>query len=201
MKQALMVLAIGLLGSVLCVTGTHGQAKRHKEQMPIYDDGDGYKVLSVVLNARSEKWKNETIKIDSRTAPPRSVVEIKAQCSGIPPEFQSASEDFDKKVKTRLLLRKRFTLRKKYELVFTSATAGINQPENKEEARKRIRSGTYYVTAVGFDEKRTRAIAFVEYICGSLCGNSLFYYLRESADGWEEAQDVPPKVQSCGQIY
>jgi len=82
-----------------------------------------------------------------------------------------------------------------------SSIMGPEQPRNKEEIRKRIRSGTYYVAAVGFDDKRTRAIAFVEYICGNLCGNSLFYFLRKSDKGWEETPEVQREVQRCGRIY
>ena len=201
MKRAAIALTLGLVGSLLCNAGTQGQTKNQKKQMPIYEDHDGYEVLSVLLNRLSVVQKNETVKIGPRTVPPRDVAEIKARCSGIPPEFQSASEDFEKVVQTRFRLRKMFALKKNYELAYPSAMADMGHLETKEEAHKRIRSGTYYVAAVGFDEKRTRAIAFVQYICGNLCGNSLFYYLRKSEKGWKEAPEVPPKVQSCGEIY
>ena len=169
----------------------HPQKKIQKRPPPVYEDHDGYEVLSVVLNARSLKWKNETVRIDPRTAPSKSVAEIKAQCSGIPTEFQSASEDFDKNVKTRLLPRKEFSLNKKYNLGYASPSVAGQSP----------RSGTYYVAAVGFNDTKTRAIAFVEYICGSLCGNSMFYFLRKSEKGWQEAQEVQREVRACGRIY
>jgi len=200
MKPATMMLVAGLFCSLMCVD-THAQTKNEKNRMAIYDDRDGYEVLSVLLNARSDVWKNETITIDPRTALGREVAEIKAECSGIPAEFQAASQDFDKKLQTRLLLRRGFTLRKNYELRHAGSIMGPEQPRNEEEIRKRIRSGTYYVAAVGFDDKRTRAIAFVEYICGNLCGNSLFYFLRKSDKGWEEAPEVQREVQRCGRIY
>jgi hypothetical protein len=201
MKRTAMALVVGFFGSLFCLASTHAQPKHLKNKLATYDDHDGYEVLSVLLNAQSDKWKNETITIGPRTALGRAVAEIKAECSGIPAEFQAASEDFDRKVQTRLLLRKGFSLRKNYELGYASSAIAAEQPRNKEEIRKRIRSGTYYVAAVGFDDKRTRAIAFVEYICGSLCGNSLFYYLRKSEKGWEEAREVQREVQTCGRIY
>jgi hypothetical protein len=169
--------------------------------MVVYDDRDGYEVLSVLLNRLSVVRKNDTIRIDPRTAAGESVAEIKAQCSGIPVEFHGASEDFDKKLNTRQIRRRRFSLKKSYELGHASAMADLNQPETREQARKRIRSGTYYVAAVGFDDKRTHAIAFVEYICGNLCGDSIFYYLRKTENGWQEAPEVQREVRACGRIY
>ncbi|HXR33850.1 MAG TPA: hypothetical protein VN830_09090 [Verrucomicrobiae bacterium] len=201
MKRAAIALTVGLMGSLLCNAGAHGQTKNQKKQMPVYEDRDGYEVLSVLLNRLSVVQKNETVRIDPRTASPGNVAEIKEKCSGIPPEFRSAWEDFDKKVQTRSVLRRDFTLAKNYELVYPSAVAVPDHRETREEGYKRIRSGTYYVAPVGFDDKRTRAVAFVEYICGNPCGESLFYYLRKTEKGWEEASEVPPKVQSCGEIY
>jgi len=201
MRKAILMLILGLLSSMLCLPGAHGQARNQKSRMPVYQDHDGYEVLSVLLNRLSVAWKNETIRIGPQTSSGKGVAGIKAQCVGIPAEFQAASQDFDKKAQTRFLLRRGFSLRKKYELGYASPRIAADQPRSKEEDRKRIRSGTYYLAAVGFDEKRTRAVAFVEYICGSLCGDSLFYYLRKSEKGWEEDREVPRKIQSCGQIY
>jgi hypothetical protein len=169
--------------------------------MAVYEDREGYEVLSVLLNRLSVARKNDTIRIDPRTAEGKRVAEMKAQCLGNPEEFRGASEDFDEKVKTRLILRRGFSLTKQYELARVSRMADPSQLETREEARKRYHSGTYYVAAVGFDDKRTRAVAFVEYICGNLCGDSIFYYLRKSERGWEEAREVNRQVQSCGRIY
>jgi hypothetical protein len=197
----MMALAVLLMSSLPFAPNGRGQTKNQKGQTSIYQDSDGYEVLSVLLNAVSVVRKNDTIRIDPHTAPGKYVAEMKAQCSGIPAEFRSASEDFDKRVKSRLILQRGFSLRKNYELAYGSATAGISQPETKEEARKRIRSGIYHVAAVGFDDKRTHAVAFMEYICGNLCGDSIFYFLRKSEKGWEEAREVQREVQRCGRIY
>src|SRR5260370_22101675 len=94
MKQTIMTLIVGLFGSLLCVAGMNAQTKNQSGQTPIYQDRDGYQVLSVLLNARSDEWKNGTIEINPRTASGKAVAEIKAQCTGIPTEFQAASQDF-----------------------------------------------------------------------------------------------------------
>jgi hypothetical protein len=201
MNRRMMGLAVLLMSSLPFAPNGHGQTKNQRGQMPIYDDRDGYDVLSVLLNALSVVRKNDTIRIDPRTAPEKYVAEMKVQCSGIPSEFQGASENFDKKVKTRLILKRGFSLTKNYELAYASAMTDASHPETREEARKRIRSGIYHVAAVGFDDTRTRAVAFVEYICGNRCGDSIFYFLRKSEKGWEEAREVQREVQSCGGIY
>jgi hypothetical protein len=177
------------------------QTKSQKQKLPAYDDRDGYEVLSVILNRLSVVRKNETIRISPATSAGLVVADIKAQCSGIPEEFHGASEDFDNKTKTKQILRRRFSLTKNYDLAYARLGVDLNQPETREEARRRIRSGTYYVAAVGFDDKRTHAIAFVEYICGNLCGDSIFYFLRKSEKGWEEAPEVQREVRACGRIY
>jgi hypothetical protein len=197
-KLALAVLLLSL--SSLVVNGG-GQTKIKEDHPPSYQDRDGYEVLSVLLNAQGVARKNDTIRIDALTASGERVAEIKAQCSGIPAEFVSASEDFEKKMKTRLLLQREFSLAKNYELARVSDMAGVSQPDVKAEARKRSPAGTYYLAAVGFDEKRTRAVAFVEYICGNLCGESIFYFLRKSEKGWVQAPEAQREVHSCGRIY
>lgn len=201
MNPGMMALAILLMSSFPMAPNGRGQTKKQAGPAPVHDERDGYDVLSVLLNALSAVYKNDTIRIDPRTAPEKYVAEMKVQCSGIPSEFQGASEDFDKKVKTRLILKRGFSLTKNYELAYASAMVGASQPETREEARKRIRSGIYHVEAVGFDDTRTRAVAFVEYICGTRCGESIFYFLRKSEKGWEVAREVQREVQSCGGIY
>ena len=206
MRPRIEILAVGLLCSLLVLPGPHAQTKHQKTQPPLYEDRDGYEVLSVLLNTGIDIWKNETVRIHPLTPSGKYLAEIKAQCSVIPAEFQTASEDFDKQIRTRFLLRQRFSLKKTYQL---AAPVAASPPTDEDKAlskaefgrliRERIRSGTYYVAAVGFDDKRTRAVAFVEYICGNLCGDSMFYFLRKSEKGWEEARDV--KVTDCGRIY
>jgi hypothetical protein len=196
------VLALSVLLLSLSPFAANGSAQTKKrEAARVYEDRDGYEVLSVLLNALSVTRKNETVRIDPRMASGKGVAEIKAQCSGIPAEFQAASEDFDKKVETRFLLRRGFSLAKSYALLHARVKTDATWAETQEEARKRFGSGIYHVAAVGFDDKRTRAIAFVEYICGNLCGDSIFYFLRKSEKGWVQAPEVQREVHSCGRIY
>lgn len=176
------------------------QTKDHNSQQT-YQDPEGYEVLSLLLNRLSDVWKNNSIRIDPRAARGKTVAEIKAQCSGVPDEFRSAWNDFDRSLEPRLVWQKNFALTKPYELAGAGPAPFPGEPEPKEQAHKRIRSGTYYLAPVGFNEDRTRAVAFVEYLCGGLCGDSIFYFLRKSEKGWTEVPEVQRQVQTCGRIY
>jgi len=201
MKPPNILVALAFVSSVFLVPTALAQAKKQKSPLPAYDDPDGYAVLSALLNTLSVDWKNETVRIGPRTSPESNVAEIKSQCSGIPEEFQGAWVDFDTKQKSRYALQRKFSLTKTYELGYATKPTGPPHRETREETRKRISSGIYYVAPVGFDAKRTRAVAFVEYICGSPCGDSMFYFLWKSGKGWQEALDIRKQVQSCGRIY
>ena len=70
---------------------------------------------------------------------------MRSQCSSsFPPEFQGALEDFDKKTKTNFLLQQKLSIHKKYSLVDDRISTHFPR--------------TYSMSAVGFDEKKTRAM-------------------------------------------
>ncbi len=196
MKRVRLAISLALLSPSLLA-----QPKAQNSRLPAYEDTEGYAVRSAILNRLVVARRNETTRIGPRSPLAKYVSPIKMQCSGVPEEFQSAWQDFDHQLSTRFMLQRRFSLSKSYELSYSPHLAASDKAETREEARKRIRSGTYYVAPVGFDERRTRAVAFVEYICGSLCGDSIFYFLRKSDKGWEEAPEVQRQLQSCGRIY
>ena len=189
MKRVRLAISLALLSPSLLA-----QPKAQNSRLPAYEDTEGYAVRSAILNRLVVARRNETTRIGRRSPLAKYVSPIKMQCSGVPEEFQSAWQDFDHQLR-------RFSLSKSYELSYSPHLAASEKAETREEARKRIRSGTYYVAPVGFDERRSRAVAFVEYICGSLCGDSIFYFLRKSGKGWEEATEVQRQLQSCGRIY
>jgi len=186
--KSLVALALPLL---LCtfVPASDAQTQAKKNQpIPLYGDPDGYKVLSSVIDARTERLKNGSVLIFHHTVSGGVLGEIRAECSSrFPREFQSALEDFDKKAKAKLLLQQQFSIRKEYKFVET--TVGVQ-------------AGIYSMSAVGFDENKTRAVVLVQYLVrppGSviLGGDMMFYLLRRTETGWQTAADVP----KCGQIY
>ena len=58
-------------------------------------------------------------------------------------------------------------------------------------------SNTYIqVSAVGFDEPKTRALVYVQYRCGIKCGGGRYYFLQKVDGSWREAR--VPGGNTCG---
>jgi hypothetical protein len=179
-------------GSVASSLLVSHQLRMHKPRRenfnPFYRDSDGYQVLSSIIEARTEKLKNGSVSIFHQTVSGDALGEIRAECaSRLPREFQSALEDFGKKAQAKLLLQQQFSIHKEYR--FTETMVGVQ-------------TGIYSVSAVAFDENKTRAIVLVQYLVRPrgdvrLGGYKMLYLLRRTETGWQEAADVP----QCGQIY
>jgi hypothetical protein len=173
---------------------SNAQTKPKQNQLLPYDDTDGYQVLSVIINAETKDLRGDPVSIFYRTVSEEGSREVRLQCSNsFPKEFQGALDDFDKKGKTEFLLQRQFSIQKKYSFVETK----VHVQATTESFR-----GTYSVSAVGFDKSRTHAIVLVEYLGrpgGSIVvgGDTIFYLLRRTANGWQEVTDV----RKCGRIY
>lgn len=185
--KRLMALALSLCALSLFLTVANAQTSPNKNQLVPYDDADGYLVLSSIIDLRINQGKTEPVSIFRHTISPNKLNALKNECRDkVPAEFEKAAEDFDKKAKTKFLLKERFSLQKKYRFVASSRNS----------------LGVFSVSAVGFDETKTRAFVLVEYLVRPsnsivLGGDSSFYLLRKTAAGWKEATEVP----QCGRIY
>jgi len=170
------------------VPESDAQTQSKKKQPPPYTDTDGYQVLSSIIEARTDKSKAGSVAIFHQTVSGDALGEIRAECSSrFATEFQSALEDLDKKAKTKLLLQQQFSIHKEYK--FAETMVGVQ-------------TGIYSVSAVGFDENKTRAIVLVQYLVHPpggviLGGDKTLYLLRRTQTGWQQAADVP----NCGRIY
>lgn len=133
-----------------------------------------------------------------RTISEENLRAVRVQCSGdIPSEFRGAEEDFDKKAKVKFLLQQKFSIRRKYKLVGLSRVA---PSLTEEQVQNGSISDVFSVSAVGFDETRTYAIALVRYMVhegGTKGGDSTFHLLRKTEKAWQEA----PEITRCGRIY
>ena len=68
---------------------------------------------------------------------------------------------------------------------------GVRQPPaTGADNSKKISTGTFYISPVGFDANHTHAIAYENYLCGNLCGWGAYHLLVKNAGRWEEAKDV-----------
>jgi len=196
--KRLMVLALVFFCPLSSLTVSNAQTSPNKNRLLPYDDADGYQVLSSIIDASTNKLKSDSVSIFHRTLSEEAFTGVRFQCSGsIPAEFQSASEDFDKKAKTRFLLRREFSIQKKYGFVALSRTTPVNPGNQFQTASP---SATFSVSAVGFDETKAHAIALVRYIVpngGTIGGNSTFHLLRKTDQGWQKATEI----SKCGRIY
>ena len=59
--------------------------------------------------------------------------------------------------------------------------------------------GSVYVSAVGFDAAKERAMVYMGNFCGSECGEERFYFLEKVAGSWREAK--LPGVKICWVMY
>ena len=62
------------------------------------------------------------------------------------------------------------------------------------------KTGRYFLLSrVGFDETRSRAMAWISRVCVGLCGNGTFYFMQREQDGcWSRA--ALGEFQNCSTI-
>jgi hypothetical protein len=191
-RSVALALVFSCLGASSLVSDA--QTKPRKNQPISYSDADGYQVLSSIIDTETEKLKSGSVSIFHQTVSEEAFREVRVQCSArFPREFQSALEDFDKKAKTRFLLKQQLSIHKGYRFVETGV--GV------QDSTKSL-PGIYSFSAVGFDENKTHAIVLVQYLVrppGSvvLGGSSVFRLLRRTETSWQQAADI----QECGRIY
>lgn len=156
----------------------------------VYNDPDGYAVLSGLLTGASAEAHAGTIRINMLT----HVESVSGNrslegCVKVPDEFREAAGDYERKVSKPYLLGKRFKIAASYDLVGESRIVGSNRkpPAASEQATsQKISAGVFYLSPVGFDASHTHAIAYENYICGNLCGGGGFHLLVKNGNHWEE---------------
>jgi hypothetical protein len=194
MKQFLLL----TVSSLLFLPISNAQTNSEKSSLFPYGDADGYQVLSTIIDGRAGKSKSDSGSILHRTISGQTFAGVRSQCSrSIPVEFQRALEDFDRNTGREFLLGRSFSIKKRYVLVGLSPA---NFSHAAEESQKKDPVGVFSVTPVGFDQTRTHAIAVIRYTersGGTIGGDSTFYLLRKTDEGWKEVAEIP----KCGRIY
>jgi hypothetical protein len=195
-KLSSTLLSCGVLaGLILCGCGGHSRIQNHiPTNAGVYEDAEGYAVLSILLGGASAETHSNAIRINMVTHV-ESVTGTHSleDCMKVPEEFREAANDYERRANTALVLRKKFTLRAAYDLVGETRITGSglrNPPTTGSDASGKVSGGTFYVSPVGFDASRTHAIAYENYLCGNRCGWGGFYLLVKNGGRWEEAKDV-----------
>jgi len=193
MKTALSITLIASL--IFCGCSSRQSIQNHiPANASGYDDAEGYAVLSTLLSGAGEETHASAIRINMVThVESTSGVNSLEDCMKIPEEFREAADDYERKAKTALTLRKKFAIKTPYDLVGETRITGtgVRQPPTVgTDTSLKTSSGTFYLSPVGFDANHTHAIAYKNYLCGNLCGWGGFHFLVKSAGRWEEAKDV-----------
>jgi hypothetical protein len=193
MKTALPSALIASL--ILCGCGAHERVQNHiPANAGVYEDAEGYAVLSVLLGSAGDETHAAAIRINMVThVESMSGVNSLEDCMKIPEEFREAANDYERRAKTALVLRKKFGLKMPYDLAGESRITGTGvrqPPPTGADNSGKTSSGTFYLSPVGFDANHTHAIAYKNYLCGNLCGWGGFHLLVKNEGRWEEAKDV-----------
>lgn len=180
---------------MLCGCGTHNRVQNHiPVNAGVYEDAEGYAVLSMLLASASQETHAAVIRINMVThVESVSGAHSLEDCMKVPEEFREAANDYEQRARTALVLRKKFTLRTPYDLAGETRITGTGvrqQPGTGTDNSQKVSNGTFYLSPVGFDASHTHAIAYVNYLCGNLCGWGGYHLLVKNAGRWEEAKDV-----------
>ena len=176
--------------------GSHARVQNHiPPNTGVYDDPEGYAVLSGLLSDASTETHSSSIRINMLThVESTSGVNSLEDCMKIPEEFREAANDYERRAKSPYMLKAKFSLKSQYDLVGEARIVGATRKPpttTDKDAPAKISSGTFYLSPVGFDGNHTHAIVYKNFLCGNLCGWGGFHLLVKNAGQWEEAKDVP----------
>ena len=172
--------------------------KRVQNHIPVnagvYDDAEGYAVLSKLLGDAVQETHGSIIRINMLThVESVNGTHSLEDCMKIPEEFREAANDYERRARTALVLRKKFTLTAPYDLAGETRIVPSKAKPSSTTGRDtmpKVSSGVFYLSPVGFDATRAHAIAYENYICGNLCGWGAFHLLVKNAGRWEDAKDI-----------
>jgi hypothetical protein len=193
MKTALCSSLVASL--ILCGCSAHERIQNHiPANTGVYEDSEGYAVLSTLLGGASEEIHAPVIRINIVTHVESATgVNSLEDCMKIPEEFREAANDYELKAKRSYVLKNKFSIKTQYDLVGESRIVGSAHklpPTTDKDISQKISSGAFYLSPVGFDANHSHAIAYKNYICGNLCGWGGYHLLVKNAGRWEEAKDV-----------
>jgi hypothetical protein len=180
---------------LLCGCSSHERVQNHIPlNTGVYDDAEGYAVLSMLLAGAGDEIHAPAIRINMVThVESAGGVNSLEDCMKIPEEFREAANDYERRARTSYVLRKKFTLKTSYDLAGETRIVGsAPKPPSAagNDTSQKISSGAFYLSPVGFDANHTHAIAYKNYLCGNRCGWGGYHLLVKNAGRWEEAKDV-----------
>ena len=160
------------------------QINSAKTRYPVYQDADGYRILSILLNREGNGKNGTPLQINAVTVP----VGCDAHVSD---EFGSAYKDFVGVNQTIFELARELSIETPYE--FKEKLEEIEPPPpapGEKALTVESRRLFYSVSAVGFDKARTRAMVYLNSSTRSYFGGGLHMF-KKSEREWREVKGSP----------
>jgi hypothetical protein len=104
-------------------------------------------------------------------------------------KFKVAIADFSGVPKKKWFLHRNFQIDKSYELASSNVIKAL--PEYPKSSAAMV-----FMSAVGFNNEKTRAVVYMGSSCGGLCGSATFHLLEKADGGWKEVPGYMCRVMS-----
>ena len=164
-----------------------------------YRDAEAYKIYSALLKAHSDSpfvIEAKTLFFDE-AAPDNLDVKGESRFREL---WGTVLEDFAVKYRTPMSLTESIPLAAPYVLVSEETISGIfGNGDDWYTFRERYphADGIYNFSPVGFDERKTRAMVWMQFTCGKRCFFGTYHFFRKSGGKWREVK-VEAQVRLLG---
>jgi hypothetical protein len=159
-------------------------------QRKTYRDAEAYKIYSVLLGAESDSQ----LVVEANTrffykATPDNL-DIKGDLH-FEKLWGPVLNDFAAKYRTPMSLTESIPLTPSYVVVSEHALNSIFRDGggwNRFSELYPHAHGVYSFSPVGFDQRKTRAIVWMNFACGQLCNYGTYHFLEKSGGKWREVK-------------
>lgn len=157
-----------------------------------YDVDEAYRIYSVLLpHEESVDFAKGRLVIREETVSKPEVPEpcLTAEAAN---KFKDAIADYKRVTSKPWLLQRQFQIEKPYEIVSANTIEILFKEDGWDAFYKRYpESGGYVIlSAVGFNQEKTRAIVYTGSSCGSLCGRWSLHLMEKIGGKWTQVPGV-----------
>ena len=190
--------AIVALVGMIAIAGT---SSSRAPETTVVQDPEAYRVYEAVFQREPPVTGAKATRVVVRA---ETVRNDRCGVSGpaLREEWKSVIESFDRQNARPRVLLPGFALQPPYVLVTSAELDALAAGARRDEAwwgafyQAFPDSGGFFeVSAVGFDERQTRAMAYVAHHCGGLCGSGKHHLLEKVGGRWRAAR--PEGLSQC----
>jgi hypothetical protein len=157
--------------------------------LPVLEDADAYAVYSVALAAYSKPPSSRTLILQRETTR-RDETECVKKAPTLPDGWQPVLADYRRQNRTVWQLVEGMSFSEPYVLASSTGLEAFNRQDSWPLFRATYADAEHYfiLSAVGFDEKKTRALIFVIQHGGPENSEGRVRLLERGEHGWKELQ-------------